>query len=180
VLPDFPTLARASGERFALSFPGIRLRTCRAGDLLFLRRLYRQLREPELSRTGWPEEFKQNFSDQQFEVQHIDYVRRFVKADFLLVLYGAEPIGRLYVDLAGEQAHLIDIGLLPSWRGRGIGSAVLTALQCHAAQRDASVTLSVDRENIYAQALYRRFGFSETSQSETHLFMRWPRTEAAI
>ncbi len=61
-----------------------------------------------------------------------------------------------YVDDATPE---IGLGVDPGYRGQGIGTALLIALQALAVERGvSSLSLSVDRDNP-AIGLYRRFGF---------------------
>jgi ribosomal protein S18 acetylase RimI-like enzyme len=60
---------------------------------------------------------------------------------------------------------LNDLYVEPSARRTGVASRLLDAVEAHAASLDATrVTLFVARENVTAQALYRRRGWSEDTQ----------------
>jgi ribosomal protein S18 acetylase RimI-like enzyme len=144
-----------------------------AADEAFLRRLYRSTREDELAVTGWPEAQKQLFCDSQFDLQHAHYLRQHPTGEFLVIRAGNEPVGRLYIDVGGDAVHLIDISLLPAWRGRGIGSALLKALQQHAAASGKAVSLHVTIWNQRAMALYRRCGFVTGAADGSHIAMCW-------
>jgi len=144
-----------------------------AADLPFLRRLYRSTRDDELAATGWPDTIKQSFCDNQFDLQRTHYLRQHPAGEFLLMHAGTEPVGRLYLDADGDAVHLIDISLLPAWRGAGIGSAVLTAIQRRAAAVGKDVCLHVLVWNRRAMALYRRSGFVAGRSDGSHLAMRW-------
>lgn len=57
-------------------------------------------------------------------------------------------------------AHLMDLAVLPPYRGRGAGTALLCAVRAWGwAQRCAYVELSVLEENKKAQRLYRSQGY---------------------
>jgi ribosomal protein S18 acetylase RimI-like enzyme len=54
-----------------------------------------------------------------------------------------------------------DLGVLPGFRGRGVGHALLVAIENEAARRGAcKVTLEVLSGNAPARALYEKFGFA--------------------
>jgi ribosomal protein S18 acetylase RimI-like enzyme len=57
----------------------------------------------------------------------------------------------------------ISVGVAADWRGRGVGRALLDALVATAREsgHDA-LSLSVDRRNAAALALYRSIGFVQT------------------
>lgn len=58
------------------------------------------------------------------------------------------------------------------WRGRGLGTAVLTGLQADAAARGVPLWLSVVRANA-ARRLYARLGFVEVPRDDRRVFMAW-------
>lgn len=66
--------------------------------------------------------------------------------------------GGLY--LLGDSADITNIAVLPAYRRRGFGAAVLSALAAYAYERGAqTVHLEVRASNAAAIALYTRFGF---------------------
>lgn len=151
------------------------LRWAETSDLPWLRMLYRHTRAAELAAVPWHESAKHAFLDSQFALQHHHYVTHFASGDFLIVQHASEPIGRLYLHQADEELHVVDISLLSTWQGRGIGSALLAQLQTLATERSLrAICLSVDRRNDAARALYERMGFHIVSSQETHHYMRWP------
>jgi ribosomal protein S18 acetylase RimI-like enzyme len=149
-----------------------------AEDLPFLRRLYRSTREEELAPTGWPETMKQSFCDDQFDLQRAHYRRQHPQGEFLVMRIGAEAVGRLYLDAGGETVHIIDIALLPAWRGGGIGSSLVRSLQARAAAADKAISLHVLTRNRRAIALYRRLGFADGRAGVSHMSMCWRETPA--
>lgn len=176
-IPDFPL--PPGGLR--LKVPGVRLRPCRRDDLPFLLRLYRQIREDEFRRLDWPETMRGAFCADQFAAQHRHYVAHFPQAHFLVMMADGQPVGRLTVDVGEEAVRLVDLAIIAGRRGQGLGTAVLRALQALAAERGASLVLSVVPENTGARALYRRLGFSEDAADagRVHLSWRPPATEAS-
>lgn len=60
------------------------------------------------------------------------------------------------------EAYVQTLAVAPEREGRGIGTALLTALLAEAVRRGHhTVTLEVRADNPRAQELYRRFGFAE-------------------
>lgn len=171
-LPDFPVKAGTAFPEPVFCVEGLRSRSCRARDFPFLRRLYRHTRASELAH--WPEEMKRPFCDQQFAAQHISYVRSFPDAAFLLLLRGGEPLGRLYVGDEGDDVRIIEISLLPSVRGKGLGSRLVRAVVDHAAASGRGVALSTDPYNGRAWALYQRLGFAEIGRDAARIHLRRP------
>jgi ribosomal protein S18 acetylase RimI-like enzyme len=70
--------------------------------------------------------------------------------------------------------RLIDIGLRPGERSRGLGSVLIAAVQsaCAAAGAEA-LNLHVDVGNNRARALYERLGFCISGDIGTHAEMAW-------
>ena len=69
-------------------------------------------------------------------------------------------------DNSGESAGMIEMtGVLPSQRGRGVGSAVIAAGLRHLRERGATVIdLEVDGENLSARRIYKDLGFKKMSE----------------
>ncbi|KAF1009726.1 MAG: hypothetical protein GAK28_00370 [Luteibacter sp.] len=152
---------------------GFHLRAAGTDDLPFLRQLYAHSRAEEMKGVPWPEAAKHRFLDSQFELQHTHYLSHYPDADFFILERDGHPMGRLYVDDRDGNLHVIDISLLVSMQGKGIGTDVLASLQATAVSRGFGVTLHVSRFNPRAQALYERLGFMVTGTSDTHTAMRW-------
>lgn len=161
-LPGFPA-ADATSDTLAasLAVAGLRLRTCSDHDRPFLRMLYRQTRDHELALTGWPEETRTAFADQQFDMQHIHFVRHFAKAHFFLLQRDGRDVGRYYLEVGADAWHVVDIALLTTMRGQGIGTALLQATRSLA----PAVTLSVAVNNPAAMRLYARLGFVDEGEA---------------
>jgi [ribosomal protein S18]-alanine N-acetyltransferase len=64
--------------------------------------------------------------------------------------------------VAGAQADVLTLAVAADRWGQGTGSALLEALLAEAARRKCTeVFLEVRTDNVRAQALYRRYGFSQ-------------------
>ena len=150
----------------------IALRAVDETDRPLLEALYASVRGPELEMLTWSEEQKAAFLRQQFDAQDRDYRGRFLDAAFDLIVVDGEAAGRLYVDRRADELHVADISLLPSHRGRGIGTVLLERLQSEAAASGRSVSLHVEAFNP-AQRLYQRLGFELVEADAVYLRMRW-------
>src|ERR1700740_3357145 len=112
---------------------GIILRPERAEDQEFLFTVYASTRVAELSLVPWPESQKQDFLKMQFDLQTKHYHEYYPNAAYQIVLLAERPIGRFYVHRGKDQILLIDIALLPEYRGKGIGGELLKNLLGEAA-----------------------------------------------
>ena len=60
-----------------------------------------------------------------------------------------------------DEAHVTTIGVLPAYRGRGLGELLFLEMIDEAVRRQATwLTLEVRVTNYSAQALYRKYGFT--------------------
>lgn len=98
-------------------------------------------------------------------------------AMFVIEIDGARA-GRLRVVRTQEQIELAGIQLVPGQQSRGIGSRIITDLLTEAADARLAMTLSVERDNPRAYALYRRLGFVVTGETDTEFVMRRSAREA--
>jgi GNAT superfamily N-acetyltransferase len=161
-----------------LAAAGLSLRPVVDADRPFLEHLYRLVRWDEFAPTGWPDATKTAFLAQQFDFQRRQYEQVYPGAEFHVIVHGPDPIGRIYVDRSGRDLGLVEISLLPEWRGRGIGAALLEQLQreVEAGLRDC-VSLQVAPENP-ARRLYQRMGFVDKSPASefqvASIEMVWP------
>lgn len=150
----------------------LRFRAIGEQDLEILYRVYASTRTDELNQTDWDEEQKEQFLRMQFNAQHSHYQEHFGSAQFLLILEGGEPIGRLYVDRRPDEIRVIDIALLPEHRRRGLGGALMRDLLDEGRGSGRAVRIHVEKFNP-ALRLYRRLGFRAIEDQGVYLFMEW-------
>ena len=155
-----------------LSSQGFALRAETASDIPFLLRLYASTREEELAAVPWSDEQKRQFLALQFQAQRTHYRKYFADCAFDVIERSGEPAGRLYLQVRRTQLHIIDVTLLPAWRRRGIGTAILKELQETGRARRKGVGIMVEKFNP-AMQLYRRLGFSDLADHGVYLEMEW-------
>lgn len=152
---------------------GLRLRPVTAADEAFLLEVYATTRLDELALVPWTDEQKAAFVAQQFHAQDIDYRRRFPSASFSVVSCDGEDVGRLYTLVMEDRLLVLDIALLPAWRGRRIGTKLLEDVIAEADGLGLRVELHVERWNA-ARTLYERLGFSVVGGDDVYLLMERP------
>ncbi|OMH23101.1 ribosomal-protein-alanine N-acetyltransferase [Tersicoccus phoenicis] len=128
----------------------VTLRAMTAADLDTVHALEQRLFPAD----AWP---AQMFRD---ELARTD-TRRYLVAE-IFSPRGARIVGYAGLMCVLPLADVQTIAVEPAHEGRGIGSALLTALIDEAVRRGADdVLLEVRRDNPRAQALYLRFGFEQ-------------------
>jgi ribosomal protein S18 acetylase RimI-like enzyme len=142
------------------------------GDEAFLYRLYASTRAGEMALTGWNESQQDAFLRMQFQFQTTHYRKHYAEASFQIVLRDNVPIGRVYLFRGVSEIRLMDIALLPEFRGSGIGRSILEELLQEAGRLGKSVTLHVERFNR-ALHLYERLGFRVVEDQGVNFFMEW-------
>lgn len=148
-------------------------RAPRSADAPFLARLYASTRLDLLGSGRADPTLAASIMSMQQRLQGADYRERFPDAIYLVLQEGGEPVARIVVDQGPLALRLVDIALLPPARGRGMGSAVLRALQQWAAAHRLPLTLSVHRTNPNARRLYLNLGFRIEHAGEHAEALSW-------
>lgn len=156
----------------ALVERGYALRAETETDLPFLKRLYASAREAELAPLAqtWSSDQLDAFVDQQFAAQRHHYRSAIAGCRFAVIEHCSAPTGRLYLQPRITQIQLVDIALIPSHRGQGVGTAILTALIETARADGKGVGLFVEGYNP-ALRLYLRLGFTEIRRTPAYIEM---------
>jgi ribosomal protein S18 acetylase RimI-like enzyme len=79
-------------------------------------------------------------------------------AERKIVLVENAPVGRLIIDGAGDHIEVIDVALLPQYRGHGIGTSLLRGVLAQADRMGRAIMLHVEKQSR-AVRLYERLGF---------------------
>ena len=122
--------------------------------------MYASTREEETQLVPWSEDQKRQFLEFQFQAQHTHYQQHFPDASYDLILLDGQPAGRLYVDRNSDEIRILDIALLPEYRGQGIGTRVLNEIREEAAAARLPIRIHVEQNNP-ALNLYKRLGFQQ-------------------
>lgn len=151
---------------------GVSLRPENEGDAEFLLRLYLSVRWHELQQVNWPDEAKYNFLADQFRIQTQQYGFHYPGMARWIVASEAGSIGRLYLFTTEKEMRVVDISLLPEWRGCGIGTALLEQVQRQAELVGKPLRLQVEQYNP-ALHLYYRLGFYVMDKSSLYWLLEW-------
>lgn len=152
--------------------PPLALRPAGPADAEFLYRVYASTRYEELAPAGWPPEQVEAFLRMQFRAQDAHYRAHFPAAAFDVIFLAGEPAGRLYVDRRPDEIRVVDVSLLPEYRGRGAGSALFGALFAEATAAGVPVRIHVEAFNP-ARRLYDRLGFVPVDATGMYHLLEW-------
>jgi len=109
--------------------------------------------------------------DGVMEVEHLSFSTPWSRDAFtseILQVYTVYLVARIGSDVVGyggmhvifEDAHVTNIAVHPSHRGKGIGERIMEELMARARRRKAKrITLEVRVSNHSAQCLYAKLGF---------------------
>lgn len=133
------------------------------GDRVFLHGLHHATyRDVVVRQFGiWDEQrqdesFVQTLSDCEFRIVEVDGV----------------PVGAIGVDERDDGVRLVELQILPTWQGKGLGSALLHDLMLDAKTKNKPIRLRVLRENR-ARSLYERNGFTVIEDAGHVYVMEW-------
>jgi ribosomal protein S18 acetylase RimI-like enzyme len=118
---------------------------------------------PELNAPRTPEELLAGFTSSG-------------AAEWHLASLNGEPAGVVLMEYVKdfETAELTYLGIVPAFRGRGLGAELLRfALREASGARLAELKVSVDARNVPAMTLYAAHGFAEYDRREVWL-ASWP------
>ncbi|HYY43493.1 MAG TPA: GNAT family N-acetyltransferase, partial [Pyrinomonadaceae bacterium] len=140
-------------------------------DEEFLFQLYASTRTEELAPLGWSAAQLTLFLRLQFEAQRRHYNAHFSPDRHHIILLDGQPVGRMWVELRADEIRAVDIALLPSVRGSGIGTQMLHELIAESIQTGLPLRFSVEKNNLRALPLYERLGFVVIGDIGTHFLM---------
>ena len=150
----------------------VTLRAATDADREFLVGVYGSTREEELSQVAWPDGLREAFVRMQFDAQDADYRRNNPAGSFDVIEVYRRPAGRLYVDRRPDDIRIVDIALLPEFRGDGVGGQLVAELMDEAAASGRKLSIHVEIHNR-AIGLYARMGFVEVAEHGLYRRLEW-------
>ena len=154
----------------ALEIPPFCFRPATDGDAALVFAIFAAGRSPELGLQAWSPEQREQFLRMQYRAQTQAYRNRYPQADYQLIEWEEQVIGRWLLAEQDAEFNLVDICLLPHFRGQGLGALLLSGLITYAEGRNLPVRLQVAMTNP-ALHLYLRLGFQVTEQSENSVYL---------
>ena len=109
----------------------------------------------------------------QHRAQMAGYRSTYPDAEYLMIEWQGETIGRVVINSADATLRIIDISVLPAARRQGHAGSVLRRLQECAAKAGQDMRLSVLHDNQDAWRLYLALGFAVEAQDDVRAQLRW-------
>jgi len=153
--------------------PSLLLRPALDADAAFLQALYASTRE-DLRLLPLPPAQVGQLIAMQHRIHEDGRRAAWPHAEVMILEQDGVAAGKAVLDTMGRDWRLIELALLPALRGRGLGAALLAALQARARAHGASIGLAVLRSNAPALRLYQRAGFVIAGGNELQHQMVWP------
>jgi ribosomal protein S18 acetylase RimI-like enzyme len=148
------------------------LRPATDDDYPFMRALYGSARAEEMTHFPFNEAGKSAFLDQQFAAQYEHYAIHYPTCERNIIEVNGRPAGRLWIDEWSDQIRLVDIALMPEYRGSGIGTSLLEQILERGRAAGKRVTIHVEAFNP-ALSLYQRLGFHPIDTNGVYYLMEW-------
>jgi len=152
--------------------PLIRLDPIAPEDEPFLYRTFASTRSDEMALTGWNAQQQELFLRMQYEAQRSSYLMQMPDAEYWVIRRDEMAAGRLILHRTSEKIYVVDIALIPEFRGLGIGSDLMEAIMHEASLAGKAVGLHVERFNP-ALRWYERLGFTVIGSGPIYLEMVW-------
>jgi ribosomal protein S18 acetylase RimI-like enzyme len=125
----------------------------------------------QLQAETWDPRIREHLLDLQVRTKCGAYATVHPQADDAIIMLDDQPVGRMLVDRSGEFYHLVDISVLPKYRGKGIGTRLVLALCMEGEMTGKNVRLYVSISNPRAAGLYKRLGFRVIEDLLTDMLM---------
>ncbi|HQW80868.1 MAG: GNAT family N-acetyltransferase [Rhodanobacteraceae bacterium] len=175
--PALSDAVAAMAAALQVTDPEWRLRDERFEDRGFVANLYATTRWDELTQLPWSDSAKTAFLHEQSRLQADHYRKNYPGAALCVLEHAGAAVGRIYLYASPGEFRVMDIALLPHWRGRGHGECMLRTLMQTAAEEGRAITLHVEPNNP-AQRLYARLGFTLREDKGVYHFLGWtPRSQ---
>lgn len=125
----------------------------------FLLKLFKECRPDLALITSINEKQTDDIIYQQFTIEQEQLIIMYPNAEYNIVIFNGQLIGRLYINHGDTVDRILEIGLLDEYRSLGIGKELVTKVIQNALKKNKSVNLQVAWFNNMAYEFYEKMGF---------------------
>jgi GNAT superfamily N-acetyltransferase len=143
-----------------------------AEDSAFMLELYASTSKDVLDDLGWTIGSQRTFVIMQAQTEEWNRARLYPGMDRLTICVDEMPVGRLLVCMRNNMLHLVDLSLLPRFRGNGIGTRLMTEILEEARNARVPVKVKVRKESG-AIRFVERLGFATPTDLGTTVELTW-------
>jgi GNAT superfamily N-acetyltransferase len=141
-------------------------------DEAFLLTVYASTRD-DVKYLPFDDAGKQAFILMQYTAQKNHYAEYYKDAKHYVVIYDGRPAGRYWVDYGKEDIRLVDMSILPEFRGKGIGTVIFKYAFKRSEEMGLPCVLHVMKEHR-SIPMYKRLGFRVIGETGVHDKMERP------
>lgn len=143
-----------------------------AQDSAFMLELYASTSKDLLDHLGWSIGSQRTFVIMQAQTEEWNRARLYPGMDRLTICVDELPVGRLLVCMRNDILHLVDLSLLPRYRGCGIGTQLMGEILGEA--RNARVPVKVRvRKDSGSVRFVERLGFATPTDLGQYVELTW-------
>ncbi|MEP6665640.1 MAG: GNAT family N-acetyltransferase, partial [Nocardioidaceae bacterium] len=148
-------------------------------DADFILELYASTSADELRSLGWTIGKQRTFIIMQAQTEDWNRGRLYPAMDRLTICVDGVPAGRMLISITDTVLHVVDLSLLPAYRGHGIGTQLLGEIMVEA--RAARVPLKVKvHKDSPAVRFFERLGFGSPGDTGAFWELTWMPPLAAV
>lgn len=114
---------------------------------------------------GWDEHYQRNDFDSDFSAIE----------QFYAIEVDGKFAGFVQYYFVHPYYEIVEIHLLPEYRGNGIGSDILRYFQEVCVSQNRKIRIGCFKENNRAKNLYQKLGFVQTEETDTHYILEYGR-----
>lgn len=110
---------------------------------------------------------------QQYEIEKHQMIRVHPQHEKYVMTVDGQVVGRIYFTKLADHYRVLELGVLESFRGLGIGKLALEWLQEKARSKALELRLQVAKYNTNAISLYQSLGFKVFEEDEVFYQLKW-------
>ena len=152
--------------------PHISLRPVTTQDQDFLLEVF-IVSHPEYQMLPLPEDQKRQLIAMQHQLQSGDYRSRYPDSTHDIIEVDGQAVGRIWVERNEQHINVLDIGLMPWTRDKGVGTWVIDRVKAEATAAGKPIVSVVQRVNAGSVRWQIRMGFRVNGEDDLNYFMEW-------